>query len=53
MMEKSKTLEALTAEDLQDIAVFANTVAAMVTMKSGAIPAIPTMEEIKQFMNRY
>lgn len=50
IIEMDKLPEKLTAKDLQDIAEFGNTVAAMTTMKRGAIPAIPSWEEIDQFI---
>ncbi len=43
-----ESLEALTEEELKRILVFANKAAAITTSRHGAIPAMPTLEEMKE-----
>ncbi len=42
-------LTGLTAEELEEILVFANRAAALTCSRSGAIPAMPTLEEVENF----
>lgn len=48
---KGQHLSRLTSEELYDMGVFANAVAAIVTTKNGAISALPTIEEVSAFMS--
>ena len=43
-----KPLEGLTAEELEDILAFANRAASLTCSRSGAIPAMPTLEEVEK-----
>ncbi len=42
-----KPLEGLTADELEDILAFANRAASVTCSRSGAIPAMPTLAEIR------
>ena len=44
---RAESLDALTAEELEDILRFANKAAAITTSRHGAIPAMPTLAEMK------
>ncbi len=44
-----KPLEGLTRTELEDILAFANRAAALTCSRSGAIPAMPTLEEVHNF----
>lgn len=44
---RAESIEALTAEELARILAFANKAAAITTSRHGAIPAMPTLEEMK------
>ena len=46
--EGKKPLEDLSAGELQEILTFANRAASITCSRSGAIPAMPTLEEMKQ-----
>lgn len=46
-----KPLEELSLKELAEFTRFANAVAALTVRKSGAIPAMPTMEEVKAFLD--
>ena len=41
-------LEGLTKEELEEILTFANRAASVTCSRSGAIPAMPTLEELAQ-----
>ena len=45
--QKKKPLEDLSAGELKEILTFANRAAALTCSRSGAIPAMPTLEEMK------
>ncbi|WP_077622425.1 carbohydrate kinase family protein [Sediminibacillus massiliensis] len=49
---KDKDLSEITLTELGDMGTFANSVAAMVTTRNGAISALPTKEELSDFMMR-
>ena len=44
-----RPLEGLTGEELEDILTFANCAAALTCTRSGAMPAMPTLEETESF----
>ena len=48
--EHTEALGALTPEELLKILTFANAAGAIATTRSGAIPAMPTREEITAFL---
>jgi fructokinase len=50
MLELGKTAAELEAGNLPDMLAFANGAGALVTQQKGAIPAIPSIEEIKAFI---
>lgn len=45
------TLEEIAAMDLREIVSFANAAGTLTTTRSGAIPALPSLEEIQHFKN--
>lgn len=45
------TLEEISAMDLREIVSFANAAGTLTTTRSGAIPALPSLEEIQHFKN--
>lgn len=47
-----KSVEQLTEDEINEMFDFANAVGSLVTTKKGAIPAIPTLEEIHQCMQQ-
>lgn len=50
ILTSKKSINQLDHSDLTSMLCFANAVGALMTMKTGAIPAIPTLEKIKDFM---
>jgi fructokinase len=53
LLEKSKDITELTSDELHDMAYFANACGAITSTKRGAIPAMPTLEEVNEFMAKY
>ena len=51
--ESHKKPEELSSEELHDMASFANACGAMISMKKGAIPAMPDMKEVREFLAKY
>lgn len=49
VLRQGDPLEGLTAEELEDMLRFANRAAALTCTRSGAIPAMPTLEEVEAF----
>jgi sugar/nucleoside kinase (ribokinase family) len=50
IQNKNKPIEAFTREEVEESITFANAVGALVTTKKGAIPAMPSLEEIFNLM---
>jgi len=50
IIEKGTDIEHLTASELGQMVLFANTVAGISTMRRGGIPAIPTLKEVEEFI---
>ncbi len=50
IIEKGKGIEQLTVSEIDSMVSFANTVAGITTTKRGAIPAIPTLKEVEEFI---
>lgn len=50
--QRRGTLEGLTARELEPILRFANQAAALTTSRSGAIPAMPTLEEVEHHLEQ-
>jgi fructan beta-fructosidase len=50
---KGKSLEDLSVTELDDIVAFGNAAGALTTTQKGAIPAIPTIEEIHAIINQH
>lgn len=46
IIEKNKVITDLSLKDVEQMVSFANAVGALATTKKGAIPAMPTLEEI-------
>lgn len=46
-------IQKISKEELEDIIRFANAAGALTTTKKGAIPALPSLEEIKNVMNMF
>lgn len=49
---KNSTLEEIAMCDLQNVAAFANTAGSLTTTRHGAIPALPTAEEIQEHVHK-
>jgi len=47
ILEKGRSISDLTADDVSDFIKFANAAGSLATVKKGAIPAMPTLDEIK------
>lgn len=50
ILEQGKEVTALSAQELEQMIRFANAVGALATTKTGAIPAMPTLDEVKRFI---
>lgn len=53
LSKADKPIEEISLEELKNNTRFANAVAACTVAKPGAIPAMPTMEEVQVFMDEY
>lgn len=52
LIKLDKKIEALTDQEITDLLDFANATGSLVTTKKGAIPAIPTLNEINECMRK-
>ncbi len=50
IVESGKDLDELTSEDIGEFAMFANACGALSSSRKGAIPAIPSLEEVEKLM---
>lgn len=48
LLQSGKTLESLTETDLKEFLAFGNAVGSLTTAKKGAIPALPTLEQVRE-----
>ena len=53
LLEKTKDITELTSEELREMACFANACGAVTSTKMGAIPAMPTLDEVNDFMDSH
>lgn len=52
LTQKDLNLEKISKKEAEEILLFANTVAAMTCMKKGAISALPTIDEVENFIKK-
>lgn len=52
LLEKSKDITELTSDELYEMSDFANACGAITSMKHGAIPAMPDLKEVEDFMEK-
>ena len=52
LLEKSKDITELTSDELYEMSDFANACGAITSMKHGAIPAMPDLKEVEEFMEK-
>ncbi|MBQ8567690.1 MAG: carbohydrate kinase [Oscillospiraceae bacterium] len=53
LLEKSKDITELTADEFKEMAYFANACGSYTSTKVGAIPAMPDSEQIRKFMSEH
>lgn len=53
LLEKSKDITELTPAEIRDMAFFANACGAIASTRTGAIPAMPTISEVKKFIKEH
>ena len=52
LLEKSKDITELTSDELYEMSDFANACGAITSMEHGAIPAMPDLKEVEEFMEK-
>ncbi len=52
LLEKSKDITELTSDELYEMSDFANACGAITSMEHGAIPAMPDLKEVEDFMEK-
>ena len=52
-MQSNRSIQQLEKQDLESISYYANAVGALVTTKYGGIPAMPTEQEVREFMKDF
>lgn len=50
ILEQAKEITALSGQDLEQMIRFANAVGALATTRTGAIPAMPSLDEVERFI---